>query len=298
MSESVRSPVVRIRALEFDPKTRSVDVAGRKTLLDARSSSILLALAERLGESVNKDVLLRAGWPTQLVHENSLAKTVSKLRHAIDGSGVEIAAIYGVGYSLRYAEIPSTSAEPEGGRPSTRTSKRLSSGPLSPLMISLCVALLTAAILLFIVEGRRGSAPTRDTPPITNDAPDAIATILWVDDHPSNNSLEVEALRQRHVAVHLAESTTDALELLAINRYKLVVSDLGRGDDRLAGLKMIGAMRRRQMRVPVVIYTVRPQDPAGEEALRRLVTKAGATDLAVTPEEVRAEILSKLVADA
>jgi hypothetical protein len=46
-------------------------------------------------------------------------------------------------------------------------------------------------------------------------------------------------------------------------RYKLVVSNLDCGDDRLAGLKMIGAMRQRQMRVPVVIYTVRPQDPAG-----------------------------------
>ena len=94
MSDIVGSADFRIRALEFDPQTRVVQVPGRRTVLDARSSRVLEALSNSFGDCVAKDDLMRAGWPTQLVHENSLAKAISKLRRAIDGSGVEIAAVY------------------------------------------------------------------------------------------------------------------------------------------------------------------------------------------------------------
>jgi DNA-binding NtrC family response regulator len=154
--------------------------------------------------------------------------------------------------------------------------------------------LLAVVTGLFIVERPGDSVPVRQTLPITNDAPDAIATILWVDDHPSNNALEVEALRKRRIAVHLAESTEDAFKLLAFNRYALVVSDLGRGEDRLAGLRMIGAMKQRGVNVPVLIYTVRPKNPDGLETLRRLAADSGAVGVAVTPQEVRSDIYRKI----
>jgi DNA-binding NtrC family response regulator len=154
--------------------------------------------------------------------------------------------------------------------------------------------LIAAVTGLFIVERSGSTVPIRQTLPITNDASDAVATILWVDDHPSNNALEVEALRRNRVAVHLAESTDDALKLLAFNRYRLVVSDLGRGEDRLAGLRMIGAMKQRRMTVPVLIYTVRPKGANGLDTLRRLATESGAAGVAVTPQEVRADISRQL----
>jgi DNA-binding NtrC family response regulator len=138
------------------------------------------------------------------------------------------------------------------------------------------------------------AVPIRTAPPLTHDAPDALATILWVDDHPSNNRLEIAAFKQHRIAVHLAESTEDALKLVAMNRYALLISDLGRGDDRLAGLKMIEAMQNRGMTVPVIIYTMRPKDRAGQEAQRRMVADAGAIDLALTPQEVRAKVLKRL----
>ena len=294
MSQSFRNPI-RIGAVEFDPHMRTVDVAGRKTVLDARSSSIFLALAERLGECVNKDALMRAGWPTQLVHENSLAKAVSKLRRALNGSGLEIAAIYGLGYSLRHEAV----VQPAAGSEAPETSMEPSDGQrprwLSPMMIPLSLAMLTVAVLVFIVTGQGRSVPIRDVPPITNDAPNSVATILWVDDHPANNRLEVQLFRQNRIAVHLAESTADALKLLAVNRYDLVISDLGRGEDRLAGLEMTQAMKQRGANVPVIIYTVRPKDASGQAAQRKLVADAGAADLAVTPQEVRAKVLQRLV---
>jgi DNA-binding response OmpR family regulator len=293
MSDIVPSATFRFRALEFDPQTRVVQVPGRKTVLDARSSRVFEALSGRFGDCVTKDALMRAGWPAQLVHENSLAKAVSKLRRAIDGSGVEIAAAYGVGYILRDSgSSVATQSAPREIQPATRKSR---SRRLTILVTSIAAVLVAAVTGTFAVD-RLGQAavPIRRTPPITNDPPDAVATILWVDDHPSNNANEVEELRRRRVAVHLTESTGDALKLLGINHYRLVVSDLGRGEDRLAGLKMIAAMKQRGMTVPVIIYTIRPSDRSGQETLRRLVAGAGARGLALSPEEVRASISRQL----
>ena len=293
MSENIPTAEVRAGLAKFNPETRVVDVEGRKTVLDARSSRVLQTLTEQFGECVSKDRLMSVGWPAQLVHENSLAKAISKLRRAIDGSGVEIAAAYGVGYTLRDSNLRAgtnpTSAEPGPAIQNQARSRRP-----AVLVISICAILLTAAVVSLAVDRLGEAAPVRRGAPITNDPPNAVATILWVDDHPSNNALEVESLRRRRVAVHITESTADALKLLGINRYKLVVSDLGRGEDRLAGIRMIAAMKQRGLTVPVIIYTVRPKDRAGQETLRQLVAGAGAEALAVTPEEVRASISRQL----
>lgn len=292
MSDMIGSAEIRAGRLKFDPVARVVEVAGRRTMLDARSSRVLLALAEQFGDCVTKDALMHAGWPTQLVHENSLAKAISKLRRAIDGSGVEIAAAYGVGYILRNTD-PSVAAETSSPEPQP-VGKKSRSERRAILVMSIGAVLLIAAAGSFAMDWLGEGISSRRGPPITNDPPDATATILWVDDHPSNNAIEVEDLRRRRVAVHLTESTSDALKLLGINRYKLVVSDLGRGEDRLAGLKLIGAMKQRGLNVPVIIYTVRPQDLSGQERLRRMVAASGASDLAVTPQEVRSSISRRL----
>lgn len=290
MSDMIRSDEIRTGRFKFDPVTGTVDVAGRTTVLDARSSRVFLALTEQFGNCVTKDTLMHAGWPNQIVHENSLAKAISKLRRALDGSGIEIAAAYGVGYTLResVSGVDPDTPPPEA-QPAIRTRSRR-----TILMMSLGAVLLTAAAGIHALDWAGQAVPIRRSPPITNDPPDATATILWVDDHPSNNALEVEDLRRRRVAVHLTESTGDALKLLGINRYKLVVSDLGRGEDRLAGLRMIAAMKQRGMTVPVIIYTVRPTDRSGQERLQHLVAGAGASDLALTPEEVRSSISRQL----
>lgn len=136
--------------------------------------------------------------------------------------------------------------------------------------------------------------PAREGPLITHDAPDSVATVLWVDDHPSNNQREAEVLKRHRIAVHVAESTDDALKLLAMNSYQLVISDLGRGEDRLAGLRMIQLMKQRGISVPVLIYTVQPPDPARRVAQRELVIGAGAADLAVTPREALEKAFGRL----
>jgi DNA-binding response OmpR family regulator len=287
------SAVLRILDLEFDPRVRSIDVGGRRTVIDGRSCSVFAALAERVGDCVSKEELLRAAWPNQLVHENTLAKAISKLRRAVRGSGLEIVAAYGVGYILREAVVDHALSV-------DNVPPAESSGPpIKPLRSRYAIAAIVAVILsaaggMIAYSSPQRPVAIRNTPPVTHDAPDAQATILWVDDHPSNNQLEIAAFKQHRIAVHLAESTGDALKLVAMNRYPLVISDLGRGEDRLAGLKMIEAMKQRGIAVPVMIYTIRPKDRAGQEAQRQMVADAGAADLAVTPQEVRTKVLKRL----
>ena len=166
MSDNLRSADFSIRALEFDPQTRVVQVAGRKTVLDARSSRVLQALSEGFGDCVSKDALMRVGWPTQLIHENSLAKAISKLRRTIDGSGLEIAAVYGVGYMLRDSDQTAATAEtsPEP-QPAMRKSR---SGWRTVLMFSIGAVLLTAAVATLAVHWIGQAVPIRRSPPITN----------------------------------------------------------------------------------------------------------------------------------
>ena len=182
-------------------------VQGRRINLDSRSVAVLQALAAEFGKRVSKDALLAAAWPNQVIHENSLAKAISRLRRALEGSGLEIVASYGVGYVLRGAssELRAKGEEtsPAEVSPPDPDSIAMSVSPMR-LAIFGSVFLLIAAIGLFLaVRDTNLDIAVRDGPPITSDPPGARATILWVDDNPSNNRLEVAFLKQKGIAVHL-----------------------------------------------------------------------------------------------
>ncbi|GLR46690.1 response regulator [Sphingomonas astaxanthinifaciens] len=270
----------------FDPAIPAISVGDRTTLLDSRAAAIFALLQARAGERVGKDELLSAAWPNQVVHENSLAKAISKLRRALAGSGLEIAPIYGVGYCLRAA--PSPEANPIAGAAAS-AGDRASRWPLWA-----AIAILSLVLAATLVLRLPSATALRTTPPATHDPPGAIATILWVDDHPANNRAEVALFRQRRIAVHLAETSEDAMRLVAMNDYRLVISDLGRGEDRLAGLKLTQALRERGAEVPIIIYTIRPSAPERQAAQRRMIAEAGASDLALTPSEVREKVLGRV----
>jgi hypothetical protein len=56
-------------------------------------------------------------------------------------------------------------------------------------------------------------------------------------------------------------------------------------------LKLIQAMKQQSIMAPVIIYTIRPDDRASQQAQQRMVAEAGALDLAVTPSEVRSKVI-------
>ena len=91
--------------------------------------------------------------------------------------------------------------------------------------------------------------------------------ILWVDDHPENNTRIVELLRKRGAIVELAESGKAALSVLHSFAPDLLLSDVGRGGDSGAGFDDVGAYREEKIFTgPVIFYSGRVSNSMRERA--------------------------------
>jgi CheY-like chemotaxis protein len=92
--------------------------------------------------------------------------------------------------------------------------------------------------------------------------------ILWVDDHPGTNHQLGELFRQvLGVSVRYALTTDEAMtELLTDSGYTAVITDMVRGDDDRAGLRLIERMRAEHVYRPTIIYSMRDSAEAGVPA--------------------------------
>jgi CheY-like chemotaxis protein len=79
--------------------------------------------------------------------------------------------------------------------------------------------------------------------------------ILWVDDIPENNRYLIQLFEQAGMTVDLALSTDTALRLLRQRAYNLVLSDIRRGDDSRAGIRMLEDFREWSIELPVIIHS-------------------------------------------
>ena len=80
------------------------------------------------------------------------------------------------------------------------------------------------------------------------------STVLWVDDRPHNNIYERRALEALGVSFVLALSTEEALEKVGQQRFDLIISDMGRPTDALAGYTLLDKLRATGETTPFVIY--------------------------------------------
>lgn len=104
MDASTSKPGIwRFGGAELDERTAELTVEGVRAALDRSSYDVLLALLRHSGEVVTKEELLEAGWPGRVVSENSLAKAVSRLRHALGDHAEALRAVHGYGYRLAAA---------------------------------------------------------------------------------------------------------------------------------------------------------------------------------------------------
>jgi CheY-like chemotaxis protein len=88
------------------------------------------------------------------------------------------------------------------------------------------------------------------------------AGVLWVDDHPQRNALQVDQLERRGVVVDAVRSTREAVQKLTGQRYQLIVSDMERVEGGKpvpnAGLELIRTIRTFDRDTPVVIFASGP----------------------------------------
>jgi TolB-like protein/DNA-binding winged helix-turn-helix (wHTH) protein/tetratricopeptide (TPR) repeat protein len=91
----------RIGSALFDPTSAKIERESNTFELDRSSLLVLRCLVEQAGEAVDKDILLRAGWPSRHVTENSLTKAIGRLRQALgDEQGEMVRVVHGFGYRL------------------------------------------------------------------------------------------------------------------------------------------------------------------------------------------------------
>jgi len=100
----------------LDESTAQLTVEGEIHQLDRSSFELLRCLLRRSGSVVLKDDLMRAGWSARVVSDNSLTKSIGRLRQALNDSAAEvICTVHGYGYRLAIrAEFSAQSASFEG----------------------------------------------------------------------------------------------------------------------------------------------------------------------------------------
>jgi DNA-binding response OmpR family regulator len=93
---------VAIGSYVFDPSPLTLTRAGQVQRLTDREGELLGMLASHLGQTVERDVVLRAIWQDDSYHAGrSMDVFISKLRkHLSDDPQVEIRAVHGRGFRL------------------------------------------------------------------------------------------------------------------------------------------------------------------------------------------------------
>ena len=172
----VKTGVWRFGEAEFDEAQGSLSVAGQAVELDRNCAAILAMLLQEASREVAKERLLQAGWPDRIVHENSLAKAVGRLRKALGPDGDAIETLYGFGYRFNGAPLRATDPA-HAALPSDRAGPAPSGrkGPRRPPLAVAAIAILAlaglgAAYIWSRVEVARGQE-FRTEPPVTADAP-------------------------------------------------------------------------------------------------------------------------------
>ena len=79
--------------------------------------------------------------------------------------------------------------------------------------------------------------------------------ILWVDDHiTSRYDAERATIRRMGISIDITKTTEDAKLLLKHNLYDVIISDLWRGDNRLAGVEFIRFVEQTHPRIKSIVY--------------------------------------------
>lgn len=80
------------------------------------------------------------------------------------------------------------------------------------------------------------------------------ARILWIDDYPSNNQIEIGLLRNFGALVDLAHSNQDAREQLKNAVYDVVLSDIARDNDDEDGRDIVPDVKDAVLTPPLIFY--------------------------------------------
>lgn len=202
----------RFGAVVLDEHDASVSVDGARVAIDRSGFDLLHCLMRHAGDTVSKDDLMRAGWRGRVVTENSLAKSIGRLRQALnDPNGEILRVVHGFGYRLVahvervaiYAVDPAPA--PAQSVPPTDATQRMPAWrrlPLTAVFASLLVLLATGTIIALHVPASHSANAA---------APPSLAVLPFADLSPAHD--------QQYFADGLAEELLD--DLVRLPQIKL-----------------------------------------------------------------------------
>ncbi len=222
------------------------DAAAHRTYLESLYSMTLKVVG--LAVVVIGALIGFVGWKTlKDVRESAKAVYDSELRKLLDTHARELAA--------------------EVDRARTETEKTL-----QEMRADLSSQRATSDALIEAGGNRRPGSDADTEPSGAPGAPPDTAAkkrILWVDDVPENNIGPAGVLGRLGAEIDVALDTETAMRKLAAGHYDLVISDMGRADEREAGLTLLSQMKLQGVAVPAVIYASRRAvERSGAEARR------------------------------
>lgn len=201
----------RFGRFSLDETRAQLSVDGCPVPLERACLELLSYLLRHPGQKIDKDTLLRVGWPGRIVSENSLAKAISKLRHALDDAdGSLLQVVHGYGYRLAWP-AEGIEALHESSAPDLPAAQSFApaSGPrakqrvrwLAGFVLSLAAV---AALLAGFVQWQK--TPSTHTPAQPVPQSTAIAVLPFLDLSPQRD--------QGYFADGLAEQLLDNLAQL------------------------------------------------------------------------------------
>ncbi|WP_076416591.1 response regulator [Shewanella sp. UCD-KL12] len=157
---------------------------------------------------------------------------------------------------------------------------------LSSIVISFIILFGLLSTPLFDAYLMSGKSAIDEHEIVYSERPDAIGRVLWIDDHPENNRKEREFLRSQNIGVYSTTSSKEAVRLIGLYRYDLIISDMGREEDAIAGLKLLESLRAKGIFIPYYIYTFNTT----EEIIAQ-VSLSGGQGVAVEADELFKQVM-------
>ena len=235
-------------------RNKQLLIEGQPIVADDRIVELLIALVRAYPEHCSKAQLLNQLWPDTVVSEWSISKLVSETRQLFKQHGYEleiIQTLHGRGYRLQSELGEQLIIEDDKDHEqSVKSSSEKAKRPTSKIIIWCAIAFTFFMVLLIVLL-------ESDPPQITkSEKPSSIGRLLWVDDNPENNALEKAYFESQNITVYQVTSTDDALTSLALFQYNMVITDMGRDGEVLAGLNLLKSMRENNDNTPLILYTI------------------------------------------
>ncbi|QLE84245.1 response regulator [Shewanella sp. Scap07] len=279
---------VEFEPFSIDCESRQLLIDGQKVPADDRLFSLMALLIANAPNWVSKQQCLQVCWPDTVVSDLSLSKLVSQGRKLFKQSGCQINVIetvHGRGYrlsnELKLRTRQSLEDETHHNQalisPQVPQYRRLVSTFKWPLLVTTMVLVLGISFVQFT------SRPDL----IHSESAGSLGRILWVDDNPSNNDIERQFFNDKQLSVYSVVTSEEALKLLGMYHYDVVISDMGRHGDPLAGMKLLQRMRAAQHANPFYLYTI-----AASPGLRDTLSQHDGQGAAVTSNQLYKLVLS------